>query len=44
MIRLIVRREYIVTKGCLLKPLALRSVIKQLCGVGIVLLAYKTFP
>ena len=33
-----VRREYIVTKRCLLKPLALRSVIKQFCGVGIVLL------
>lgn len=44
LIRLSVRREYIVTKGCLLKLLALRSVIKQFCGVGTVLLTYKTSP
>ena len=36
-----VRGEYIGTKECLFKFLALRTVIKQFCEVGAVLLAYK---
>ena len=37
-----VRGEYIGTKECLFEFLALRSVIKQFCEVGTVLLTYKT--